>query len=118
MGSIASDWARRGTSNPVIGDAALYRPAETGDADAASPVENAPSPERGVDHRLVAAGVLERVVSLFAADPDALAVLGCMSAGLSRREMRRRTGLSEKALGTAIRRIRRGSARFRFGLVW
>ena len=62
--------------------------------------------------------MLEQVVKLFADDADVLAVLGCMSVGLRRREIRRRTGLSEKALGTVIRRIRRGSAQFRFGLVW
>ncbi len=117
MGSIASDWARRGTSNPVTCEASLPWPDEE-DEDATSLVENAPSPERGEDQRLVAAGVLEQVVKLFADDPDALGVIGCLSVGLNRREMCRRTGLSAKAVGTVLRRIRRGAAKLRFGLVW
>lgn len=118
MKSIAGDWGRRRASNPVIGEAALYPKDETWDEEAPSLLQEPRSPERSVENRLVAAGVLEEVAKLFADDARALEVVECLRLQLRRGEMCERTGRSEKDLAAAVRRVRRDSARFRFGLVW
>ena len=63
--------------------------------------------------RLIDAGILQRIAERFADDPEALRMLQYLGLGLTRLEMRERSGLSEKELGTSIRRFRRGAASFR-----
>ncbi len=77
----------------------------------ASALPDPPSPEAGIDHRLVVAEEVEKIEQRFADDPEALEVLRCFDLGLTRREMCERTRMSEKQLAAAIRWVRRGVER-------
>ncbi|MCP3956654.1 MAG: sigma-70 family RNA polymerase sigma factor [bacterium] len=115
MDSIASDWRRRGASNPEIREVELSSP-DGGDEDAPGSLPDPRSPERSMEDCMVAADEAQEVAKLFADDPEALRVLECLYLELTRREMRQRTRMSEKQLEAAIRRLRRGAERWRAGL--
>ncbi len=114
MDSIASNWRRRSASSPEIRECELSSP-EVGDEDAASPLPDRRSPEPSVEKRVVTAGEAQEVAKLFAHDGAALEVLRCLYMELTRREMRRRTGMSEKQLAAVIRRLRRQAETLRSG---
>ncbi|MCP3958967.1 MAG: hypothetical protein GY719_14040 [bacterium] len=107
MDSIASDWGRREAPSPVVSEHRLYSSDEAEDEDAPSPMPEAVTPEPSAEDSLLGARRERQIANLFMDDPRALQVLECMSAGLSRREMRQRTRMSEKQLEAAVRRVRR-----------
>jgi RNA polymerase sigma-70 factor (ECF subfamily) len=99
MRSLRSDHWRRHRA----GTAPL--PAQA--AEAIDPPSEAPDPERIV----AAAQALAAIDRLFADDPAALAVILGLSQGLSAKEIRHRTGLSETEYESTRKRMRRALLR-------
>ncbi len=123
MESIASHWGRHDAWVPEVREGELYSRVEKHDEvieDEPAPLPERVAPERSPEDRAAAKRDLLDFAKGFADDPAALAVLRCFREDLSRREMRQRTGLSEKELGTTIRRIRRRGSQWgsRRGRVW
>ena len=107
MRSIAWKWFEREAEKREAAAARPLEHLELANDDDVAVVERVIAPQPDVERAAVARERLQKIVSAFADDPAAKAVLAGWAIGCKGPEIRQRYGMTEKELRAAVRRIRR-----------